>query len=250
VAEEPGQSQIVLTRQQVREVDRLAIEQLGIPGVVLMENAGRSAATAVMQVLAGIEDRDRFKADQPCVVVLCGGGNNGGDGYVIARHLLNWGVAVTVLAAKHPDALGGDAAINCEILRNMGHEPVLITDAHAVAVESHRFAEADVIVDALLGTGFSGEVGDDLAAVIGACNRAAEDGASVVAVDVPSGLDCDTGRTGGTAVIADLTVTFVAAKPALTTADGQAYAGQVVVADIGAPPQLVQQVLGVTSTGN
>lgn len=138
-------------------------------------------------------------------LILCGGGNNGGDGYAIARHLTIRGLAVTIIAAKDPAELTGDAAINCGIVRRMGL-PIL------PASQVEAFAAADVIVDALLGTGFHGQVRPPIDDLIARCNSAAAAGLPVVSVDVPSGLDAQTGEPAEHTVHAAVTVTFVAQK--------------------------------------
>ena len=230
-----------LTRQQVREVDRLAIEQLGIPGIVLMENAARAAAEVVLAVLG--DDLAVEPADAK-TTVLCGGGNNGGDGYAIARHLHNAGVLVAVYAAVDPDRLTGDAAVNCRIAARMGLAQVPVLSAEDAASHAPAWADSHVIVDALLGTGFHGQVRQPLASTIGHCNVVSgrSGGPKVVAVDVPSGLDCDTGQPANATVRADVTVTFVAAKTGFAAVAARPWLGRVIVADIGAPPSLIEQV--------
>lgn len=226
---------LTLTRNQIRNVDRIAINELGIPGVVLMENAGRAVAEETLKLLAR----------EPALLaaaVLCGGGNNGGDGYVIARHLHNAGVHVTVFHAAEPSRSGGDAAVNRTIVEKMGLPCRDILDSAQLAAAEPDLAKADVLVDALLGTGFSGDVRPHLAAIIRRCNALAQQGRKVVAVDVPSGLDCDTGRAADPTIRADLTVTFVAAKTGLLSDQAKAYADRVVVASIGAPPELIAKV--------
>jgi NAD(P)H-hydrate epimerase len=232
-----------LTRDQVRTVDRIAIEQLGIPGVVLMENAGRAVAEETLKLLAG--------APAACAI-LCGGGNNGGDGYVAARHLHNAGLRVIVLNAAPPlspplqggekgGVRGGDAAVFRAVVEKMGLPCRDILDAAALARAEPELAQATVFVDALLGTGFHGEVHPHLAAIIRRCNALAREGQGkkVVAVDVPSGMDCDTGRAADPTIRADLTVTFVALKKGFLAPEAQPYLGRVVVASIGTPPDLV-----------
>ena len=230
----------VLSRQQVRQVDRLAIQELGIPGVVLMENAGRGVAAVVLEVLG-----DRLGSDVSLgrVVVLAGGGNNGGDGYVIARHLYNHGVGVTVCTVVDPFVLTGDAATHYRICQKMGLPVHPICNEDQLVAESSGWGRAHVLVDALLGTGFSGTVRPHLASVIQCCNDTP--GPVVVAVDVPSGLDCDTGSPSNATVRADHTITFVAPKPGLVVPAAAPYVGRVVVADIGLPPQLVDRVLAM-----
>ncbi len=222
-----------LTRLQVREVDRLAIEELGIPGIVLMENAARNAAAAILDV---IEGQLQLTPVDARVVVLCGGGNNGGDGYAIARHLHNVGATVILIAAKAPAELSGDAATNHAICAAMG------LDIRPVECAAEALRGGHVAVDALLGTGFAGEVRPPLASLIALTNESrATQGLVTVAIDVPSGLDCDTGQPAAPTIEADLTVTFVAAKPGLLAESARPYVGELVVADIGSPPELIAQ---------
>jgi NAD(P)H-hydrate epimerase len=229
-----------LTRKEVREVDRLAIQELGIPGVVLMENAGREAARVVVEVLG---ECCGVRAEKSRVVILCGGGNNGGDGYVIARHLHNAGVEVTVCYAVELGRLEGDARVNAEVCRRMGVRMVPVMTLEGLDVAAWGWCEAHVMVDALLGTGFTGEVRPGVAAVIERCN--ATRGPKVVAVDIPSGLECDTGQPSHATVRADVTVTFVAEKVGFAAAEAQRWLGRVVVAEIGVPPELIRRVVGL-----
>lgn len=218
-----------LTREQVREVDRKAIEELGIPGVVLMENAGRHAADIVMDVL---ENDMHLVAPDARVAVFCGGGNNGGDGYVVARHLHNIGVNVDAIAVKDVNTLTGDAAINCDVATKMG----LVVNYDNL---ENKEGKEHVLVDALLGTGFQGDIRDDLVSVINLINQSRQRGAKVVAIDVPSGLDCDTGQPSNATIEADVTVTFVAMKQGFLAETAEKYVGQAIVVDIGAPPELL-----------
>ena len=234
----------VLTREQVREVDRLAITELGIPGVVLMENAGRRVAEVVLGVL---RDGCGFAPQAGRVAVLCGGGNNGGDGYVIARHLHNQGVAVTVFTITDPAGLTGDAAVNYNICEKMGLAVYRIDSDQQLDLAKKTWSGVAVIVDALLGTGFTGTVRSRMAAAIERCN--AVEGAKVVSVDVPSGLDCDTGQPSSATVRADVTVTFVAPKPGFEEASAGPYVGEVIVAGIGVPPGLIDRVLSQSVDG-
>lgn len=215
-----------LSRAQVREVDRRAIEEFGVPGVVLMENAGRGAA----EVLLGLGARGP-------VLVLCGKGNNGGDGFVIARHLDNREVPVRVLLFARPEDLTGDAAINWRILERSGAPTEVRNGPVNAEVLRRECTAAEWLVDALFGTGLAGPVRPPFDAVIGALNAS---GARVLAVDIPSGLDCDTGLAPGPAVRAEHTVTFVAPKVGFAHPAAQPYLGQVHVADIGAPRRALE----------
>jgi NAD(P)H-hydrate epimerase len=215
-----------LTRAQVRELDRQAIEEFGIPGVVLMENAGRGAAEVLL----------RLRVVGP-VVICCGKGSNGGDGFVIARHLANRGTAVRVLLFCAPDELRGDAAINYHIVARLG----LPLEVHSGPTFDLQRVERELtaaawVVDALFGTGLSGPVRPPLDAVIAAINRAP---AQVLAVDIPSGLDCDTGEPLGPTVRAHHTVTFAAQKVGFANPAAQQWLGQVHLADIGIAPELL-----------
>ena len=212
----------VLDRESVRAVDRAAIVEYGIPGVVLMENAARSLAAEALVMLGGATGS---------VVIVCGTGNNGGDGWALARHLHNAGVRVTVAPLGEPRE-GGDAAINCRVCRNMALREIAPDELPA------HLGGCDLIVDAIFGTGLDGRITGVAAAVI---ERINDSGRPVLAVDVPSGLDCDSGEPLGSAVKAARTVTFVAHKPAMNVAAARKHLGQVVVADIGAPVELLER---------
>jgi len=219
-----GQNSVVMTKERVRAVDAWAINEIGIPGVVLMENAGRSCAEFIRGKLAD--------AAKPKVCIFCGVGNNGGDGYVIARHLINVGFGVTVVVCGDRTKIKGDAKINLDILDRMGFSVDQLNPADDdVGARVKKFtAEADLIVDSIFGTGLSGQVRDDYRRLIESINAS---GCPVLAVDIPSGLDCDTGMPLGVAVKASWTVTFVAAKKGFTCAQAEKYAGEIFVASIG-----------------
>ena len=225
---------IGLTRAQCRAVDHYAINELGIPGVVLMENAGRNAADLIERWL-----RARLKGTsrRGKVAVVCGRGNNGGDGFVIARHLVHRGCDVSVDLFGDPTSLASDAAINYAIAARMGVPIRKLAAGQTLNATARRWRRCDLLVDALLGTGFAGEVREPMAGIVRRIN--ALDGPLVVAVDVPSGLDADTGEPGGAAVRADHTVTFLAAKVGYRRKSAKPYVGRVAVADIGAPIRLI-----------
>jgi len=217
---------VVMTRQEIRAVDAWAINTLGVPGVVLMENAGRSCAELIKEKLA--------KTARPKACIFCGTGNNGGDGYVIARHLLNSGFEVTVVICGPRDKIKGDAKINLDILERLGQRIEQLNLNADIAGQVKTFAEgADMIVDAVFGTGLSGQLSDEYKRLIESINAQNK---PVLAVDIPSGLDCDTGRPLGAAVKATYTVTFVAAKKGFTEKASAEYTGQVFVASIGVEP--------------
>ena len=196
-----------------RAIDQWAIEELGTPGIELMERAGRGLA----ELVAGLVDSGR-------IVVVCGKGNNGGDGLVAARLLRDWGREVQVLLLGDGSELQGDAATNFQ--RLPGPE--------AQRFEPAALSGAVAIVDAILGTGFAGEPREPAWGAIEAINAAAD--AVVVACDVPSGVDASSGEISGSAVRARATATFHAAKPGLWIAPGRDHAGEIRVIDIGIPP--------------
>ncbi|MEI8372370.1 MAG: NAD(P)H-hydrate epimerase [Planctomycetota bacterium] len=225
-----------ITRQQSREIDRRAIEQYGMTGLVLMENAGRGTVDVLCR-LAKWEFGGRLGR----VVICCGKGNNAGDGFVIARHLDLRGHDVRVLVWADPAELLGDAEANFKILQHTGVPIELFGNRHDAARLAQQLVGVDWIVDALLGTGAHGEPRPPLDEVIGQLNAAA---AKRLAVDLPSGLDCDTGVAAQQTIRADETCTFVAMKRGFVTLGAEQYTGRVHVLDIGAPRRLVEDVAG------
>ena len=202
---------------QMQALDRWAIEQCGIASLQLMEAAGAGVAAAVAEL----------EPSGP-VRVVCGKGNNGGDGLVAVRLLQEQGIDAEALALWPPDQLSPDARANHERLSSSGGE---VRQLEAGELP-HALAGSGVVVDALLGTGFSGAARPPLDAAIEALNGV---GATVVAVDVPSGVDASTGEVEGACVRADVTVTFHASKLGLWVMPGKAFAGQVEIVDIGIP---------------
>lgn len=224
-----------LTRAQVREVDRIAVEQFGMTGLVLMENAGRNAAQVCL---------DAFEKEHPFIIV-CGTGNNGGDGCVMARHLHNAGRNVTLLAMGAEDRRSGDLRSNLNILRKM-RVPIIEAFGPGDLFEiSHSRC---VLIDAILGTGFQGEVRDEAAAIIQTMMSVERH--AVVAVDIPSGLDADSGEPSNAAVRADITLTFVDAKIGFTMPSASAFVGRVEVIDIGVPVQAIEIARGAVPPKN
>ena len=221
---------MILNRSQCRQVDRLAVDEYAMTGLVLMENAGRGLA----DTLCGLG------IDGP-VVICCGRGNNGGDGFVLARHLDVRGFRVKVLLWAEPDELTGDAAANYEIIRRAGIAcHTLGSNAETPRLEREA-KDAAWAVDALLGTGGRGNPRPPLDAVIETLNSL---DVPILAVDVPSGLDCDTGEAGWPTIRAAHTCTFVAAKPGFLVDDAQRYTGTLHVLDIGVPRKLLERIAG------
>lgn len=215
-----------MTRQQARRFDRWAIDTLGIPAVVLMENAGCSCAELIKDKLSAVTC--------PKICIFCGTGNNGGDGYVIARHLLNSGFNVAVVVCGDCSRIKDEAKINLDILRRLG-QPVrtLDFDSDIAGQVQSLGGGCDMVVDSLFGTGFKGPVGSEYKELIDSINALNK---PILAVDIPSGLDCDSGLALGSAVKAAYTVTFGAVKKGLTSPDAAAYCGQVFIASIGVEP--------------
>jgi len=209
------------TAEQVRCLDKFAIEDCGIPGIDLMELAGRSVFE--QSVLKFPKSRHWL--------VFCGGGNNGGDGYVVARLAREAGLDVVVCALKPMDSLSGEAATAASRWRQAGGE----TQAWPV----HNVGHYDLMVDALLGTGLDRSPAGNYGDAIDMINQAA---AGVVAVDIPSGLNADTGQVMGKAAEADLTVTFIGRKRGLYTADGPDVAGSVRFSDLNTPDSVEDSV--------
>ena len=216
----------LVTSEQMRSIDRQAIEERGIPGVVLMENAGRAVADAADEMLGEIDAFAR-------AAVVCGRGNNGGDGFVAARHLANRGWDVDVYLLASSDDLSGDAATNCRIARKMGLP--IVENPSPEALEA-ALDSADLVIDAVLGTGLSGEVEGIVRTAITAINQSP---ASVLAVDIPSGVSSDSGEELGEAVCADRTLTFGLPKVGHYCYPGRDCCGEIEVVDISLPGDLL-----------
>jgi NAD(P)H-hydrate epimerase len=220
---------LTLTREQSRRVDRLATEKFGLPGLVLMENAGRGVADVLCTLgIAGP------------VVICCGKGNNAGDGFVIARHLDLRGHAVRVLLWAEPAELTGDAGLNFQILKKTAVPIEIFGNRHDPARLAELLSGGAWIVDALLGTGARGEPRAPLDAVIDQLNAAPP---PKLAVDLPSGLDCDTGMAAQHTIRAAHTCTFVTAKPGFFMPGAEKYVGLLHVLDIGAPRRAIEMAM-------
>jgi ADP-dependent NAD(P)H-hydrate dehydratase / NAD(P)H-hydrate epimerase len=210
----------------MRSLDRATIEEVGLSAVILMETAGRAVAEAALGMLG---------AERGHVAVVCGPGNNGGDGFVAARVLRDRGIDAVVYLAAERAAVRGDARAHLEIFeRSGGIVRMLATPAQLAALDA-RIIDATLVIDALFGVGLARPIEGHLAEVVSMMLMAER----VVAVDIPSGLDADTGRTLGVAVIAQRTVTMAALKIALVSSPGFARCGEVEVAEIGIPGALI-----------
>ena len=221
----------LVTSEEMRALDSAAINDYGIPGVVLMENAGRST----FQILCAAVSREFAKLK---VIVVAGPGNNGGDGYVVARYLLNHGAEVqTYLLAKR-EKIRGDALINLSILEKMTDQIYPVHDVSDLKEVATKWRSSDIIVDAILGTGLSTEVRSPYREAIELIN---DTSAFKVSIDIPSGLDSNTGKILGAAVRADLTVTYGFQKVGMALYPGLSQCGRVHVADICIPRSCIQE---------
>ena len=223
----------VLNTAQMREADRRTIADLGVPSLTLMEHAGR-------QVAAALESRRPPRTGRR-IAVVCGKGNNGGDGFVAARRLSAGGAAVRVLLAAPAAEVGGDAAANLSSLARTGVPVVDVSEPSAWPKALADLGDCDVVVDALFGTGLTRPLAGRWAALVAALNAA---DLPVVSVDLPSGLSADAPHVIGETVAAGLTVALAAPKLPLLLDPGAARAGDVVVADIGIPAAVVDAVPG------
>ncbi len=214
-----------IRRQEVRHIDQWAIEQIGLPGVVLMENAGRQAADLAEQML----DQARGAA----AAIVAGAGNNGGDGFVIARHLALRGYQPAVFLVAPREKLSADAAVNLHVLERL-NLTVQDVGAERIGALADHLTPADLVIDAVGGTGITGDLRGVLAEAVRQINAAAR---PVLAIDIPTGLDCDTGQAGDPCVRATATVTFVDRKPGFDAPGSVEFTGPVTVADIGVPTQ-------------
>jgi len=226
----------ILTASQMKEMDRASIEKLGVPGMVLMENAGRNVAQLIEEKFPKIE-KDR-------ITILCGKGNNGGDGFVAARHLLMRGWRPRVVLLADPEGLKGDARTNCTILLQSGLAPTVLPHQSDWFRARSEFLTSSLLVDAILGTGLAGPVEGFYREAILDLNR---NFASIplVAVDVPSGMPSDTGEALGPSLRANYTVTFTAPKLCHVFPPNCERVGELRVTGIGTPPYLYENDAGI-----
>jgi len=224
----------VVSPSTMRQMDKIAIDKYKIPGVVLMENAGIKVAWAVLNMWNARKNSASRK-----IVLFCGKGNNGGDGFVAARHLANMGFETIVFIIADPDSITGDAAINLEIIKNMDIQIKVIEEPSDLDEVKDMAKGAFVLVDAIFGTGLKGDVRGIAKAVIEVINRLE---IPVISVDIPSGICGSTGKILGTAVKAYQTVTMALPKTGLLLYPGAEYVGTLITADIGMPIKLMQSV--------
>ncbi len=235
----------LLTPQQMKSIDRIAIDSLGIPGIVLMENAAIQVVKKAKSLLKG-------KGASASITVVAGSGNNGGDAFAVVRHLLAMGYSVSVYSMTSMEALIGDALTNGLILKNMGMEIPIISDsgsshvvysAHAGETVLERLVQSlehsDLVIDGLLGTGLNRNVEGLWAQVIQTINDHAK---TVLSIDIASGVDGLTGKIRGISIRADATVTFYLPKLGMVQYPGASRLGELTVADIGIPYQLAEEL--------
>jgi NAD(P)H-hydrate epimerase len=223
----------ILSAAQMREADRFTIDEIGIPSLVLMENAGR-------QVVAALEAAYEPQLNGR-IAVLCGRGNNGGDGFVVARTLLQRGVDCAVFVLGIVAEVRGDARVNLDILGRLGVTVVEINDEQAWELHFSEISQCSLIVDAIFGTGLTQALGGMLETVVADINAS---GIPIVSIDLPSGLSADTPHLVGDCIDATMTVTLAAPKLPLILPPGEAHAGDVVIADIGVPSEVIEGLDG------
>ncbi len=223
----------VLNSSQMREADRRTIEDIGIPSLVLMENAGR-------QVVAAIEAIHTDLAEHQ-VAVLCGRGNNGGDGFVVARTLLQRGVDTSVFLIGQVSEVRGDARVNLDILGRLGVTVVEISDGQAWELHFSEIGDCTLIIDAIFGTGLNAPLSGLMETVVADVNAS---GIPIVSIDLPSGLSADSHKPIGDSIEAGLTVTLGAPKLPLVLPPAETRAGDIVIADIGIPADVFESLDG------
>src|SRR4030095_7153284 len=223
----------ILTAAQMREADRYTIDEIGIPALVRMENAGR-------QVVAAIESTYESRLDGR-VAVLCGRGNNGGDGFVVARTLLQHGIEASVFVVGGVADIHGDARTNLDILGRLGVTVVEIADEQSWELHFSEISQCTLIVDAMFGTGLKNGLSGMLETVVADVNAS---DIPIVAIALPSGLSSDTPHLVGDCIDASMTVTLAAPKLPLVLPPGEAHAGDVVIAHIGIPHEVIDGVEG------
>jgi NAD(P)H-hydrate epimerase len=223
----------ILNAAQMREADRFTIEEIGIPSLVLMENAGR-------QVVAAMEAAYETRLNGR-VAVLCGRGNNGGDGFVVARTLLQHGIDAAVFVVGALADVRGDAKANLDILGRLGVTVVEINDEQSWELHFSEISQCTLIVDAIFGTGLKSALGGMMETIVADVNAST---IPIVSIDLPSGLSADTPHVIGDCVDASMTVTLAAPKLPLVLPPGEEHAGDVVIADIGIPHEVIEGIEG------
>jgi len=208
-----------ITASQSKLLDKKAREIFGLSTLILMENAGRAVAGEII------------KLKKRRIAIFCGKGNNGGDGFVLARHLLAAGIRPDLFLAGKASDVKGEAKLNLDILLNLKHK-ITRVDGKAVSSLKRKIRRYDLIVDAIFGVGLKGRIEGVFGDLIESINFS---GAYIVSIDIPSGLDADTGEAPGVCIKADRTITFVARKRGMVKGKGPGYCGKIIVKDLGFP---------------
>lgn len=215
-------------QRDMQAMDKYTIEEIGLPGVVLMENAGAKVVEEIVTTVPSKHSK---------VLILCGGGNNGGDGFVIARRLFDLGFSPSLFLLANPEKINSDAHVHFRAFQNRGMSHK-VWDEEQFALQLNN---ADIIIDALLGTGVKGEVREPIRTAIEMVNRR-QGNSLVISVDIPSGLNSDDGKAEGPAIIADKTITFVFPKKGFFLQDGPLHVGNWKAVDISVPPSIVNDL--------
>ena len=218
------------TVKEIQELDRKAIQDHGVESLFLMENAGRAVAQEAMKVL---KDKRNKR-----IAVLCGKGNNGGDGFVAARYLINKGYEVKKILVGQVKEITSDAYTNLDLLLKLNQEIIEIPDEKTFRIKKQKLKGPALIIDALLGVGLNGEVRQPFKTVIEFLNKSKK---SIISIDVPSGLDVDKGIPLGSCIKADKTITFSLAKKGFFINQGPEFVGKLKVVDIGIPKRLLRR---------
>lgn len=218
----------IVSSQQMRKIDQRAMEEYGISGLVLMENAGLKVFNNIKNIYPNLIEKE--------IAIIAGSGNNGGDGFVVARHLYNYGVKVKVLLLCSFNKVKGDAKINLNIIDKMGIELLEIVPSRIQEIEE-IIGVSDIVIDAILGTGLKGMVAGLKAKIIDMVNRS---GKEIVSIDIPSGLNADTGRIEGICIKANYTITLALSKIGLSIYPGVSYVGKLIIEDISIPQSLLK----------
>lgn len=218
-----------LTRAQTKLIDKLAIDEFGLPGIVLMENAG----LGISQYLLSLKPTDM-------ITICCGKGNNGGDGYVIARYLDNFNIPVQVFIFANENEIKGDAKIHYNVIKKMGLKIEHLEKSsinHKILL--NKLNDSEWIVDGLFGTGLTGKLELHYSDIINTINRT---NAKILAIDIPSGLDCDTGNSLGNTIKAAYTCTLISMKIGFLNDNAKEYLSEVKVIELGIPRQIIRTV--------
>lgn len=221
----------VVTSEQMSMIDRISIDTLGIPGIVLMENAAVKVVEEIGRMLGGTAGKN--------IVVLAGKGNNGGDALAVARHLYNRGADTSVYILSEKEEIKGDAAINLNILEKIGLKSKVLRDTMQLKTLKMELAAADLVVDGIFGTGIKAEITGLNVEVIRTMNESSK---TIISIDIPSGVNGGNGKIMGTCIKANRTVTFGLPKIGLVIHPGCEYTGELAIADIGFPAKAVEQL--------